>query len=103
MKGSRRGAFKLKELQSLSLKTVIGKLRSQKLKLRSLDAAGRWNMLSKAIVQKYKYMAQSPVLARWHRLILKANRRDMIQLTQAMDIGAVVHKLREKQQKVKAL
>ena len=29
-------------------------------------------------------------------LYYKANRRDMIQLTQAMDIGSVVHKLREK-------
>jgi hypothetical protein len=54
MKGGRRGFFKLKGMQSMHLKQVIYKLKDKQLKLKSLDAAGRWNRLSQLMLVRVK-------------------------------------------------
>ena len=105
MKGSRKGYFKLKDLQSLHLKEVIAKLKEKNQKLKNLDAAGRWNRLVQMMLIRIKNIQESRTLKRWHKLILKASRLGKVNLMKLgdLDLKTILQKLQEKDKKVKGL
>lgn len=105
MKASRKGKFKLKDLQSLHLKQVIHQLNQKNRKLKSLDAAARWNRLAQLMLVRIKNFSESRALSRWHKLILIASRKGKLNLKnlQEIDLAGVIAKLKEKEGKLRQL
>ena len=52
IKASRRGHFKLKDFQSLNIKTVISKLQNNNRKIHTLNAFGKWNRIAHMLLVK---------------------------------------------------
>ena len=87
----------------MHLKQVISKLKDKQIKLKSLDAAGRWNRLVQLMNVRIKNFAESKVLSRWHKLILIASRKGKLNLKnlQEIDLADVVAKLKQKEEKLR--
>tara|TARA_B110000285_G_scaffold234843_1_gene313306 strand:- start:5496 stop:5819 length:324 start_codon:yes stop_codon:yes gene_type:complete len=105
MKAGKRGFFKLKGLQSMHLKQVIFKLKDKQQKLKSLDAAGRWNRLVQLMLVKVTNKQEGKALRGWHKLILVASRKGKINLKQLQEINfrEVINKLKQKEEKLRQL
>lgn len=62
------------------MKEIINKLSDKNKKLQSLDIAARWNKLVQIMLKRDKNQLGNKTLKRWHRLILVANRKGVINL-----------------------
>ena len=89
----------------MHLKQVISRLKDKQIKLKSLDAAGRWNRLAQLMLVRVKNFQESNTLHRWHKLILVASRKGKINLKQLQEINLrdVINRLNEKEAKLNSL
>ena len=89
------------------MKQMLQKLSDKNSKVKQMKIQGRWKRLIDGVLGKRKNEPEpkSDVLKRWTKLILKAQRRGVINLKsmQEMDMQTMISQLKEKEEKLRIM
>lgn len=84
------------DLSTLDLRTIKQKLNERNAKTRQMEIYGLWNILARKLLLRYSNLLSDKTQQRWHRLILKLDRKGLLNLKSMyeLDTTTMISKLK---------